>query len=192
MPEVGSMVAGAFALSELASLRGLWLGKRMIQQPWLKQFGAKSHASKMKALATKWPLTLIRPAVRRGDVGTVTLIVTLLVVLKSLGSMIFGLLTVFWLPIASLTVPSVIAAEDPGDPELLAWAQGVARLQVTSHVIAAALGFAVTVAGPLAGIHVFQVLRENVEVSVVALVLSLVFAVAAGRREAQGIVKRGV
>ncbi len=192
MADVGSMFAGAFVLSELASLRGLWLGRRMIQQPWLRQFGAKSHASKMRALATKWPLTRIRPAIARGDVGTVTVIVTSLVVLKSFGSMIFGLLTVFWLPIASLTVPSVIAAEDPNDAELLAWAQGVARLQVTSHVIAAALGFAVTVAGPIAGIHVFQVLQDNPALSVVAMVLSLVFAVAAGRREAQGLVTRGV
>jgi hypothetical protein len=181
-----------FGLSEAASLGGLMLGGRMLDRPLLRRLGAQSHAKKMRALDAVWPMTRIRPALQRGDAATVVAIITALVLLKSLASLVFGLLMVVWLPVASLIVPTIIAAEDPDDVDLRGWVQGVARLQVTSHVAAAALGFAATAAGPLAGRSVTAIIGENAGLTVVALALSVGFAIAAGRREALGVVRRGV
>jgi hypothetical protein len=75
---------------------------------------------------------------------------------------------------------------------LLAWANRVARLQVTSHVAAAALGFAVVVAGPFAGRAVADVILDNLWPALAAVVLSAGLAVAAGRTEALGLARRGI
>jgi len=192
MPDFTTLLALAFVLSEAASLGGLALGQRMIDRPLLRRLGARSHAQKMRALDRVWPMTRIRPALRKGDVATLVTIITTLVALKSVGSLVFGLLTVFWLPLASLIVPTIVASEDPDDPALRAWVAAVARLQVTSHVAAAALGFAATVAGPLAGRSVSSILVDNAALAIAALALSAGFAVAAGRREALGLAKRGI
>lgn len=192
MPDFTTLLLVAFVLSEAASLGGLWLGQRLIDRPTLRRIGARSHAQKLRSLDRTWPLTRLRPALKRGDVATVVTIITALVALKSLGSLLFGLITVFWLPLASLIVPSIVAAEDPDDPALRSWVAAVARLQVTSHVAAAALGFAVSVAGPLAGRTITSVLVDNAPLAIAALALSAGFAVAAGRREALGLAKRGI
>jgi hypothetical protein len=192
MPGFSILLVLAFARSEAASLGGLTLGGRLIDRPLLRRLGALSHPKKMRALDTVWPMTRIRPALRRGDVATVAAIITSLVLLKSLASLVLGLVTVIWLPLASLIVPTIIAAEDPDDVALRGWVQSVARLQVTSHVVAAAFGLAVTVAGPLAGRSLTGVIREHARLTVTALALSVGFAIAAGRREALGLVERGV
>jgi len=192
MLEFPTILTLAFALSELASLVGLWLGQRMIDRPLLRRLGARSHAAKMRSLDRVWPMTRIRPALRRADVATVVMIITALVALKSLASLVFGLLTLIWLPLASLVVPTIIAAEDPEDVALRGWVERVARLQVTSHVVAAALGFALTVAGPLAGRSVGVILGENLWLVAAAVAVSAGFAIAAGRQEALELMKRGV
>lgn len=181
----------AAALGETFSLGGLALGARWINHSALRRLGALAHAKKMRSLESVWPLTRIRPAVARGDVAGVMTIITALVALKSAACLIFGIVAVFWLPVASVIVPAIAAAEDPDDPELALWVQGVARLQVTSHVVAAALGFAVMVAGPLAGLPLGAVLGDHPLSTLAALALSAGFAVAAGRREAMGVVRRG-
>ncbi len=191
MHSFSMVLLAAVALSEAASLGALRLGQRLLDHPRLRRLGELSHARKRRALERTWPLTRIPPAVRRGDGATVGTIITALVLLKSVGSLVFGIVMVAWLPVASLIVPTIIAAEDPDDPKLRAWVEAVARLQVTSHVVAAALGFAITLAGPLTGRAASDVVRQHLGPTLAALALSAGFALAAGRREAREIVARG-
>jgi hypothetical protein len=173
----------------MLSLGSLWLGPRMIDRPLLRRLGGISHAKKIRALDSMWPMTLVRPAIGRKDHATVATILVGLVALKSAASFVFGLLVIFWLSVASLVVPAIVAAHD-GDTHVPSdWVQAVARLQVTSHAMAAALGFAVTLAGPLAGRSPGSVLNENAGVVLTGAVLS---AVAAGLREAAGVATRGI
>ena len=68
----------------------------------------------------------------------------------------------------------------------------MAALQVTSHAVAAALGFTIVLTGPLAERSLSEALGSNVGLLVVASVVSLGFAFAAGRAEALGVVERGL
>ncbi len=99
---------------------------------------------------------------------------------------------VFWLPFASLAVPSLVAVHDPDDPTLASWVLRVATLQVSSHAVAAALGFTVALAGPLAGRPVAEVVGNDTGLFLAASGLSFVLAIAAGRLEAVGVVQRGI
>ena len=68
----------------------------------------------------------------------------------------------------------------------------MASLQVTSHALAAALGFALVVIGPLAGESLTDAAGSNPILLVLVCAASLGFAVAAGRAEAVGLVERGI
>jgi hypothetical protein len=179
-------------LSQTASLCGLWLGRRLLGNEGLRRLGSKAHARKMRGLETTWPLTLVRPAMERGRATTVFIVIAGLIVLKSAVSLVFGILTVVTLPLTSVIVPSVAAAEDPGDAGLLSEVQTIAGLQVTSHVAAAALGFAITVAGPISDLSVGGVIRENVGWVTLLSCVSAVFAFVAGQRESAMLMRRGI
>ena len=189
-------VLGTFAVAWLAtqagSLLSLQVGTRFADNRHLLRLGALAHRQKLAALDRLWPLTRIRPAVERGDVGTCTVILSSLIAGKSAASLVFGVVMVFWLPIVSAMVPSIVAVHDPDDPSLGPWVRRVAALQVTSHALAAALGFAVVVAGPLADRSLRSVVGDNIALVVVTSLLSLGFALAAGKAEATGVVQRGI
>ena len=78
------------------------------------------------------------------------------------------------------------------DPSLVPWVRKVAGLQITSHALAAALGFALALAGPLGDEPLARVVKANTFLILLASLASLAFALAAGVFEARGIVQRGL
>ena len=177
---------------QVLSMCALFVGARLIGRGVLDRLGRYAHRRKLQALESTWPLTRIRPAVERGDRATVATILGGLIALKSLLGLPLGILLVFWLPPASLLVPSIVAAHDSADPGLARWARHVATLQVTSHALAASVGFALAMAGPLAGEPVGSLLRTNLPWVVLSCVASMGFAVWAGRTEASGVLRHGI
>ncbi len=192
MTEALRTFAVAWLATQACSLIALEIGVRLADNRHLMRIGALAHRKKMRALERVWPLTRIRSAVERGDAGSCSVILSSLITLKSAASLAFGIVMIFWLPLASVMVPSIVALHDPDDPTLLSWVRRVATLQVTSHALAAALGFALVAAGPLAERPLAEVLRADVPLVVAASLASLLFALAAGRLEATGVVERGV
>ena len=99
---------------------------------------------------------------------------------------------VFWLPLASIVVPSIVAVHDPDNPSLQKKIRRVATLQVTSHALAAALGFAVFAVGPWAGTSLLEAVGSNPGLVAVVSFASLGFAIAAGKAEAGGLMQLGL
>ncbi len=178
--------------TQAASLLLLQIGSRFARHPDLMKLGGIAHRNKMRALERMWPLTRLRGAVARGDLGTTTLILSVGIVVKSMASLVLGVILVFWLPVASFVVPSIIAVHDPDDSGRIAWVKRVASLQITSHALAAALGFALVVVGPIGGASLTDAAGSNPILLVAACAASLGFALAAGRAEAVGVVERGI
>ncbi|MEO0424902.1 MAG: hypothetical protein AAF184_21380 [Pseudomonadota bacterium] len=179
-------------LTQSASVLLLHLGGRLAGWTPLMRVGELAHRQKLQALDRTWPLTRVRPAIARQDLQACTLIFSGLIVAKSLGALLLGVVTVFWLPLASLLVPSIITAHDPDDALLRRWTHRVALWQVTSHTLAAALGFSLFVAGPGRGEGLRLVLASNLAVVALVLGASVGSAVTAGRLEARGVLERGI
>ncbi len=192
MSELGGLFLKVWGLSQIVSLLALWAGSRLTGHRHFLRLGQLAHTQKLRALERMWPLTGIRPALERQDKLTCTIILTSLIVLKSFASLAFGVVMVFWLPLASLMVPSIVAVHDPNDPSLGRWVRQVATLQVTSHALAAALGFAVVAVGPWVGKPLSAAIGSNPVLLGVVCAVSLGFAVAAGRAEAGGLMQRGI
>ena len=192
MSKMASLFVVSWLCTQVGSLLMLQVGSRYARHPYLMKFGAIAHRNKMRALERVWPLTRLRRAAAQGDLVTSTVILSSAIVVKSAASLAFGVVMVFWLPFACLVVPSTIAVHDPNDPSLVTWVRRVASLQVTSHALAAALGFALVVIGPLAGESLTDAAGSNPILLAVVCAASLGFAVAAGRAEAVGLVERGI
>ena len=197
MSEALRVLLVSFAACQALSLAALYFGSRLIGREPFARVGRLAEERKIRALETLWPLTRLRPAVSRGDRRTVVGILGALIALKSLLCLPFGLIMVFWLPPASLLVPSIVAAHDPDDPELRMWARRVATLQVTSHALAASVGFSVAYLGPVAegqfrAAALADVVQADAVLFVSAFLLSLVFARWAGHVEADGVFRFGV
>jgi hypothetical protein len=192
MTRTTTWLLAATVLSLGASLLMLHIGSRLLNHRYLVRLGKIAHQRKLRALERIWPLTRVRPALREGNIGLVTIILSTLILLKSVASLVLGCVMVFWLPFASLIVPAIVYEHDPDDPSLLAWIRKVAALQLTSHVLAAAVGFAAIVAGPLAGVPLAATLESNMVPFTVLCAVSLTFAVAAGKAEATGLARRGI
>jgi hypothetical protein len=192
MNGLGELFLKAWALSQVASLIALWAGSRLAGRSQFLRLGQVAHEKKLRALDRMWPLTRIRPALERDDQLTCTIILTSLILLKSVASMLFGVIMVFWLPLASIVVPSIVAVHDPDNPSLQKRIRRVAALQVTSHALAAALGFAVVAIGPWAGSSILEAVGSNSGLLAVVSAASLGFAIAAGKAEAGGLMQLGL
>lgn len=192
MSEAASLFVVSWLGTQVGSLLMLQVGSRYARHPYLMKLGALAHRKKMRALERVWPLTRLRRAAEEGDRVTSTVILSSAIVVKSVASLALGVVVVFWLPFASLVVPSVITVHDPNDPGLITWVKRVASLQVTSHALAAGLGFALVVSGPLAGKSLSDAIGSNPILLALVCAASLGFALAAGRAEAVGIVQRGI
>ena len=179
-------------LTQISSVVMLLAGVRYSNHRYLLNIAKIAHQKKMESLERFWPLTKIRPAVARKDTVACSIILSSLIVFKSAASLVFGILMVFWLPLASFIVPSIIAIHDPDDTSLLPWIKKVSLLQVTSHSLAAALGFVLIKAGPLSDEPLKIIILANLELVILVCLASLGFAVAAGRTEALGVIKRGI
>jgi hypothetical protein len=182
----------AMVLSLGASLLMLHIGSRLLGQRYLVRLGKTAHQRKLRALDRIWPLTRVRPALADGNTTLVTAVLSTLILVKSAASLVFGIVMVFWLPLASLIVPAIVYEHDPDNPGLAAWVRRVAALQVTSHVLAAAVGFAAILTGPLAGVTLYATIESNLVSFAVPCALSFAFALAAGGAEATGLARHGI
>lgn len=184
-------LGATFLIAELLCLAMLTLGHRLAGHRQLRPVAQALHRQKMRALE-RWPLTRVRRAVESGDQLTATSILSLLILLKSAAVLLLGVVMLFWLPLAALLLPTLVAAHDSEDRQLQRWASRLAALQITSHVLAATVGFVLTVRGPLAGAPLSHLTSNHALPVAVVLLGSVVFAVAAGRREALGLLHHGV
>ncbi len=179
-------------LTQVACLLMLRAGSQLANHRYLLCLGKLAHQQKIRSLDRIWPLTRIRPALADGDLNTCVVILAALIVLKSLACLIVGMVMVFWLPLASMLVPSLVAVHNPDDPGLRRWVQKVAALQVTSHILAAALGFTLFWLGPWSGTPLIEVVESNVVLIMVASLSSIGLAIAAGYAEALGLMQQGI
>ena len=178
--------------AQFLCLLGLWIGSKLANHRWMMILGRVAHDRKMTALERFWPLTQIRPAVEKGDQRKCATILSMLIVAKSLLCFLLGIVVIFWLPLACLIVPSIIAVHDPDDRQLKSWIMRVSILQVTSHTLAAALGFAIVVEAMYTPEPLLRVIESQAVWIIVVITVSLGFALAAGRTEASGLMKRGI
>lgn len=196
MSEIVNLFLVVFIATQVASMFLLSLGARHLNNPHLIKIGKAAYKKKMKALDTMWPLTKIRPNIEAGNETACLVILSSLIALKSFVSFLFGIIMVVWLPLASIMTPAIIYVHDQDDPGLQPWVKKVATLQVTSHALAAALGATLFYLSYQKNGFDLGALWEEIlshgELVVLALGLSLVFAVLAGKEEASGIMKRGV
>ncbi|MEM8960796.1 MAG: hypothetical protein AAGD38_04895 [Acidobacteriota bacterium] len=178
-------------LTQLASMAMLWIGSSIQANRLLLWLGETAHKRKMEALDRFWPLTLIQPAVERQDATTCIVVLSSLILLKSLGCLVLGVVVVFWLPFASLLIPSIVAVHDPHDTRLLSRVRKVALLQVTSHSLAAAIGFAVSIS-LWRGFTMSEILASLTVPLAIGMIGSVGFAVATGKAETDMLFQHGL
>lgn len=186
-PFVQTLLA-ALAPCLVLSLLMLAVGERLVGHRRLRPLAEILHRKKIAALE-RWPLSHVRRAVDEGRGGSATAILAGLILLKSAASLLLGVVMVFWLPLAALLVPTMVAAHDPDDARLAAWAGRVARLQVSSHALAAAPGFALVRHSLRPGTSVTALVADHGGLLSMLLGLSALAAVAAARSEARGLLR---
>ena len=177
--------------TQTACMLMLWIGSQLKENRLFLWIGEVAHRRKMAALDRYWPLTLIRPAVKKGDLMTCMFVLSLLILLKSIFCLLLGLIVVFWLPFASLLIPSIVGAHKPGDKRLLRDVSWVALLQVTSHSTAAAIGFVLSVAYWKSHAIFDNQAMQTVTLSL-GIATSIGFAIAAGFYESKMLQNHGL
>ena len=178
--------------AEAVSLLSLWLGFRLADRPLLLRIGKVAHDRKLRSLERTWPLTLLPKAIERKNVALTSAILSALIVTKSIAALLFGAIMIFWLPFAAGVVPSIITFHDPGNARLRSRMAGVSVLQITSHTLAAALGFVWTIRWLPLGAPIEPAVMNGPFLAVVVCGLSVVLAVAAGRLEALAVHRFGL
>ncbi|RLA05492.1 MAG: hypothetical protein DRQ47_01030 [Gammaproteobacteria bacterium] len=179
-------------LSQIICIVMLKLGARNLNNRLLLKIGDLAYRKKLNALEKVWPLTKIKQLIASKDTLMCTVILSSLILLKSIASLVFGIIMIFWLPLASFIVPSIITIHAPNDQQQLNWIQKVSMLQVTSHSLAAALGFVMFVLGPMAEMPLLNLIQSNFELTTLVSLGSFCFAIAAGKAETNGIIHRGI
>lgn len=177
---------------QTACILMLWIGTRIAGNRFLLWIGEIAHKRKLAALDRYWPLTLLRPAIEQGNTKTCVGVLSILIALKSLGCLLLGIVVVFWLPFASLLVPSIVALHNPDDPSLMASVRNVAVLQVTSHSLAAAIGFAIVALSIQNQVSILEAAGSLWPGMICGIVGSLGFALAAGRSETAMLLRHGI
>ncbi|MDX1643143.1 MAG: hypothetical protein R3244_02175 [Thermoanaerobaculia bacterium] len=177
---------------QIASIVSLWIGSRLTGSPLLMRIGSETYRRKRRAVERVWPLTRLPPALEDGRVATATLILAPAVALKSTVCLAFGGVMVFWLPFAALVVPSILRVHERSEPEFSRWTLTTATLQVTSHSIAAALGFVWTVRWLVSDAGFIEAMSRDPIADIAAGTASLGLAIAAGWLEAVTLERFGL
>ena len=181
-----------FALlgSGAASFLAFVLADRFLSRlPWLQAIGRKMHDQKM-AMLDKPPLRQYQKALDRGRFGTGLFIITALILFKSIGSGLLGLITVFYLPLGVGTIPA-LAAEHGDQPGLCRWVAQVTAWQLTSHLLAACVGFAATWLWIRTGVSPTDYLLQSAGFTSLFLVGSLATGLVAAWIETTGHFRKG-
>jgi len=170
----------------------LWIGSQVAGHRLLQHLGQIAHKRKLAALNRIWPLTLIRPALVQNDVLTCAVVLSSLIVLKSVACLMLGCIVAFWLPFASLLVPSIVAVHKPGDLALRANILKVAAFQVTSHALAAALGFSIVSISFHTDVSLVTTIADLSIPIIIGSTASIGLAIAAGKYETNMLFRHGL
>ncbi|WP_420640447.1 amidohydrolase family protein [Candidatus Leptofilum sp.] len=168
---------------ELACLLAVWVGWRFGPGfAFTRRLAQQIYDRKIEAMETSAPLKAYRRAIDEGRTSAGLTILSVLIGLKSLGAFVMGLVMVFWLPFATLfLMPGIVDAHDSGEGEKSrrVFAR-VTLMQVTSHAVAAALGFVLTRWWWASEVSLATSVVQNWLVLCAGLVVSMLFAVWAG------------
>lgn len=173
---------GSFATYSLAS-------RHLSRLSWLQAIGRKLYEQKMAALK-KPPLLQYQRAVEQGSFATGLTIITTLILVKSILCGLFGLITVFYLPLAVGTIPA-LAAQHGDRPGLRRWVANVTGWQLASHLLAGCVGFSATWLWLFDGISPSNSLAESTALTSGFLVGSLVTGLIAAWIETSGHFRKG-
>ncbi len=183
------LVVMATVVVALGSWAGYLLGAGVADRPALAGLGRRLYRQKLDALS-RAPLNRYAAAVRRGDLATGTLILAALILAKSLFSGLLGLLVVPYLPLAMVLIPALARAADV-ETGPTSWLIRVSALQMASHGLAAAVGFAATLTWLLTGRSPLAVASASSALTAALLLGSAVTGVLAARLEAVGHIRHG-
>ncbi|MEM9303184.1 MAG: hypothetical protein AAGE01_13790 [Pseudomonadota bacterium] len=176
--------------ASVVSLGAFRIGGRLLTSaPWLVRLGERMHAQKMASLQ-KPPLNAYQRAVEDGAFGKGFAIIAVLILAKSLASGLLGLIVIFYLPLGVFVMPALAAAHG-NDPGMLAWVRQVTAMQCLSHLLAAALGFALTVTWISGDDGLSAVLAANQGLLLGLSVASILTGLLAAFIEVDGHVSRG-
>ena len=177
-----------FALSAmlggLASLVLFLAGGAAARLAVMQSMGGRMYRTKLWALDRIWPLTLFRVAWERRRVGLGCAVLTPLILMKSAGCLVLGVIVLVWLPLAMLILPSLFSQVDAYQhPEGRRWMHRVILLQGGSHLVAAAAGAAVQVAAGFQLDRLIPTAGEHSTLLIVAVVVSAALGIGAGWAE---------
>ena len=175
-----TIVIGAIS-SVLAFQVGSFLAGRV---GLMARLGARMYRTKLWALEHVWPLTLLQKAWKLGSVGIGAALLAPMILLKSAGCLVLGIVAAAWLPLVMLIIPALFfQVEGFREPRGRRWIYRVLGLQAGSHLVAAAVGVAIQAAAgfrldallPTAGGHLPLIIAGSI--------VSAILAVAAGWAE---------
>lgn len=185
-----SMIWFALAAGAVGSFAAYSLASRNLSHlSWLQAIGRKLYQQKMVALK-KPPLLQYQRAVEQGNFTTGLTIITTLILVKSIVCGLFGLITVFYLPLAVGTIPA-LAAEHGDQPGLRRWVASVTAWQLSSHLLAGCVGFSATWLWLSDGISPLNTLDEWPVLTTGFLVGSLITGLVAAWIETTGHFRKG-
>ena len=172
---------------ELACFLAVWLGWRFGPGfNWTRNLARQTYDRKITSME-KPPLRQYKQAVDNGSLVLGASILTVLIALKSLASMVMGVIMAVWLPLATLLlVPGIIDSHDAGQAaQMRATFARVTIVQVSSHAVGAALGFVMTwlAWGPEESIS--NLLSTHSATVIWAVTISMLLAALAGWMEAR-------
>lgn len=138
----------------------------------------------------RWPLNRYAGLLHAGKLGAASSLLAVLILAKSLGSLLMGPFAAFWLPPACLTIPPLgrafARAQQRSGESWGRWMANQTALQLTSHLAAAAVGTSAWW-GVWSGEGSFWgVMMQSPAATATLLTLSVVFAAIAGWYEASG------
>ncbi len=135
----------ALALGAVASVLSFGAGGFLAARvDLLQKMGVRMHRTKIWALEHVWPLTLLQKAWKMQSVAIGTALLAPLILLKSAGCLVLGIVALAWVPLAMLILPALFRqVEGIKEPLGRKWIHRVVGLQGGSHLVAAAVGAAI-------------------------------------------------
>lgn len=180
----------ALAGSAIASFAAFQIaGRNLDRWPWLRAVGRKMYEQKM-AMLEKPPLKQYHEAVKGQKFTFGLAIITFLILLKSFGCALLGLITVFYLPLGVGTIPP-LAAQHGDRPGLRRWVASVTGWQLTSHLLAACIGFSATWLWISDDLSPLKSMAESPVLTVIFLAGSVVTGLVAAWIETTGHFRKG-
>ncbi len=138
----------------------------------------------------QWPLNRYAGLLREGRMFAASSLLAVLILAKSLASLLLGPLAIVWLPPACLTIPPLgrafARAQQRSGASWRRWMENQTALQLTSHLAAAAVGASAWWGFVSGEGSLWDVTMQSPGTTGAFLTLSVVVALVAGWYEASG------